>query len=296
MADTALMTGSTRNVVTQKPTPAPTEPARAPRAGLGTVALRGIAIGYVGLLVLVPLGVIFYKTFQPGLGEFFDALSTPASVHAFEITGIVAASAVAINFVFGIAIALLLARYRFWGRRLLGAFIDLPVAVSPIVVGLALILVYGPTGWFGPTLQAHGVTMIGAKPGMILATVFVALPLVARAIIPVLEQVGTEQEQAAASLGAGPVTRLRRITLPTIRVALTYGVVLSLARTIGEYGAVLVVSDNIEGTTETAPLRVGNLVEDSMDYKSAYAITFLMILFAFVAILVSAWIRRRARR
>ncbi|GIH17960.1 sulfate ABC transporter permease subunit [Rugosimonospora africana] len=280
-----------------RPVPAPhsaREPARAARTP-GSLVLRGVAMVYVGLLVLLPVAVILYRTFQPGLNVFFAALDSPEALHAFQMTGIVALSAVVINTVFGVAVAVLLARYRFWGRRLLSAFVDLPVSVSPIVVGLALVLVFGPTGWLGPFVEHHGVTMIGAKPGMIVATVFVSLPLVVRALVPVLEQSGMEQEQAAASLGASAVTRLRRITLPTIRAALTYGVVLSLARCIGEYGAVLVVSNNIEGQTETAPLRVGNLVENELNYNAAYAITFVLIIVAFAAILLSAWIRRRRR-
>src|SRR5215475_3070824 len=264
-----------------------------PRVTRTTRTLRGIAVVYVGLLVVLPVVVILYRTFKPGFGDFLEALTSPQSVHAFEMTAIVASSAVVINTIFGITVAILFARYRFWGRSLLSALVDLPVAVSPIVVGLALVLVFGPTGWFGPFLQHHGVTVIGAKPGMIIATVFVSVPLVARAVVPVLEVSGTEQEHAAASLGANALTQLRRITLPTIRVALTYGVVLSVARCIGEYGAVLVVSNNIEGQIETAPLRVGNLVENELNYNAAYAITVVLILIAFAAILVSSRIRRR---
>lgn len=271
----------------------PAGPVRAaPRArtGRASLGLRTVAVLYVGLLVLVPVAVIVYRTFQPGVGAALDALDTPQTRHAFQVTAVVALAAVAIDTVFGVAVGVLLARYRFPGRRLLSAFVDLPVAVSPIVVGLALVLVFGPTGWFGPFTGDH---VIAAKPGMILATVFVSLPLVVRAVVPVLEQAGLEQDQAAASLGAGAFARFRRITLPTIRVALTYGVVLSLARCIGEYGAVLVVSNNIEGRTETAPLRIGNLVENQLDYRSAYAITFVLMLVAFAAILVAAWLRRR---
>lgn len=277
------------------PPPVSTAVGRRRRLRPGTLGLQSLVVLYVGLLVLVPVIVILYRTLQPGLHAFWAALSTPESGHAFEMTAIVALSAVAINTVLGVAIAVLLARYRFWGHGLLNAFVDLPVAVSPIVVGLALILVYGPTGWFGPFLDRHGVVMIGAKPGMIIATAFVSLPLVVRALVPVLEQAGTEQEQAAATLGASAAVRLRRITLPTVRVALTYGVVLSVARCIGEYGAVLVVSNNIEGQTETAPLRVGNLVENSLDYNSAYAITFVLMIVSFAAILLGAFIRRRIR-
>lgn len=258
-----------------------------------SLTLRGVAMAYVGVLVLVPVGVILYRTFHPGLTAFLDALRDPNAQHAFRVTAIVAGAAVVINTVFGVAVAILLARYRFPGRRLLSALIDLPIAVSPIVVGLALVLVFGPTGWFGPFLERNGAVVIGAKPGMVLATAFVSLPLVVRALVPVLEQTGMEQEQAAASLGANALDRFRRITLPTIRVALSYGVVLSLARCIGEYGAVLVVSNNIEGVTETAPLRISNLVENEQDTTSAYAITFVLMVIAFLAIIVSAWIRRR---
>src|SRR4051812_3599139 len=159
-----------------------------------------------------------------------DALQDPDTQHAFQVTAVVAGSAVVIDTVFGVAVAILLVRYRFPGRRLLSAFIDLPIAVSPIVVGLALLLVYSPTGWFGTLTQDHVIT---AKPGMVLATVFVSLPLVARAIVPVLEQAGLDQDQAATSLGANAFTRFVRITLPTIRIALAYGVVLALARCIG---------------------------------------------------------------
>jgi sulfate/thiosulfate transport system permease protein len=257
-----------------------------------SLGLRAVAVLYVGLLVLVPVAVIFYRAFRPGLTTFCAALTDPEAQHAFQVTAIVAGSAVVINTVFGIAVGILLARYRFPGRRLLSAFIDLPVAVSPIVVGLALVLVFGPNGWFG-FVDHHGITVIAAKPGMILATAFVSLPLVVRAVVPVLEQAGMEQEQAAASLGANAFARFRRITLPTIRVALTYGVVLSIARCMGEYGAVLVVSQNIEGETETATLRIGNLIDNDQDYPSAYAVTIVLMLVAFAAILVSAWIRRR---
>jgi sulfate transport system permease protein len=258
------------------------------------IARRSVVVVYVGALVLLPVVVLFYRALEPGLAPVWRALQDPDTQHAFGVTAVVAGSAVVINTVFGVAAGILLARYRFPGRRFLSALIDLPVAVSPIVVGLALILVYGPTGWFGPFVERNGVQVIGAKPGMILATAFVSLPLVLRAIVPVLEQVGLEQEQAAASLGANAVTRFRRITLPTIRVALTYGVVLSIARCLGEYGAVLVVANNgVEGETETATLRIGNKIELEQDYATAYAVTIVLILIALAAILAGAWIRRR---
>jgi sulfate transport system permease protein len=247
---------------------------------------------YVGLLVLVPVAVLVYRALKPGLGDLFNSLSEPQTQHAFQVSAVVAASAVIIDTIFGIAVAILLVRYRFPGRRLLSAFIDLPIAVSPIVVGLALILVYSPSGWFGSVTQDQ---VINAKPGMVLATVFVSLPLVARAVIPVLEHAGTEQDQAAASLGANAFTRFWRITLPTIRVALAYGVVLALARCLGEYGAVLVVSGNIIGQTETAPLHINTDLQN-FDDNGAYAIALVLMLIAFAAILAGAYIRRRQRR
>jgi sulfate transport system permease protein len=276
-------------------TTARSAPPRRERASATSRGLRTVVVVYVGALVLVPVAVLCYKAFQPGLTAFFNALSEPDAQHAFQVTAVVAGTSVLINIVFGVAVAILLARYQFPGRRVLSAFVDLPVAVSPIVVGLALVLVFGPEGWFGPIANGMGLTVISAKPGMILATVFVSLPLVVRAVVPVLAQAGIEQEQAAASLGANAFARFRRITLPTIRVALAYGVVLSLARCIGEYGAVLVVSGNVQGETETVPLRIGNLVTNTLDNNSAYALTFVLMIISILAILVGAFIRRRKR-
>jgi len=256
------------------------------------VGLRAVAVMYVGLLVLVPVAVLVYRAVKPGLGAIVDSLSEPQTQHAFQVSAVIAVSAVVIDTIFGIAVAILLVRYRFPGRRLLSAFIDLPIAVSPIVVGLALILVYSPSGWLGAFTQDQ---VINAKPGMVLATVFVSLPLVARAVVPVLEHAGMEQDQAAASLGANAFTRFWRITLPTIRVALAYGVVLALARCLGEYGAVLVVSGNIIGQTETAPLHINTDLQN-FDDNGAYAIALVLMLIAFAAILAGAYIRRRQRR
>lgn len=282
-------------------TPKPTRPReefQTPAVGVvgsrtTRTALRAVALLYVGILVLVPVLLVVWRTFKPGLGSFFDAITDPLAVHAFRLTGEVAGISVVLDTVFGIGVALLLVRYRFPGKRLLSAFIDLPVSVSPIVVGLALVLVYGSSGWFGGTLDRAGLQVINATPSLVIATVFVSLPLVVRAVVPVLEQAGNEQEQAAASLGARAWTQLWRITLPTIREAVTYGVVLSLARCLGEYGAVLVVSGNIEGRTETATLRIDNLYEADLQTDAAYAITFVLVLVAVVAILVAAYVRRR---
>jgi sulfate/thiosulfate transport system permease protein len=270
-------------------------PRRTQRASGAALGLRTVALLYVTMLVAVPVVVLAYRALKPGLGAVLDSVRDPVAQHAFEVTFTVAGISVVIDTVFGIAVAILIVRYRFPGRRLLNAIIDLPIAVSPIVVGLALVLVYSPTGWFGPFEESNGIAVINAKPGMVLATVFVSLPLVARAIIPVLEQVGTDQDQAAASLGANAITRFRRITLPTIRIALAYGMVLALARCIGEYGAVLVISGNISGQTQTTPLLIGDDFQQ-FGRDQGYALSFVLVLIAFAAILLGAYIRRRQRR
>ena len=251
---------------------------------------RLLVIAYVGILVMVPLFVVSYRTIAGGWSEFWSAITSRDAVTAFRLTFEIAFAAVAINTVFGVGVALLVTRYRFRGRRLLGPLTDLSVSVSPIVVGLALVLVYGAGGWFG--LQPSQV--IGATPGMILATVFVSLPLVVRSLVPVLQEVGTEQEQAAASLGAGWYATFRRITLPTIRAALGYGIVLSLARCIGEFGAVLVVSGGFQ-SSETAPLRVANLLQIDFKPDQAYAIAFVLMLVSVLAIVTSALLQRRRK-
>jgi sulfate transport system permease protein len=263
------------------------------RRSTASYSMRTIALLYVGVLVVVPVVILFYRTFQPGLSEFFDALKDPYAQHAFQVTFIVTIWAVVINTIFGVAVAMLLSRHDFPGKSLLNAFIDLPVAVSPIVVGVAYVLVFGNGGWFGNAFTSGPLQIIGAKPGMVLVTVFLSLPLVVRALIPVLEQAGTDQEKAANSLGASGLVTFRRITLPVIRGALSYGVVLCTARCIGEYGAVLVVSNNILGQTETAPLHVYNEIVQDQDTNAAYAVAFVLVLIAFAAILLSAYIRRR---
>lgn len=245
--------------------------------------LRAIAVIYVGILVAVPLALVFARTFDQGWTVFWDAISTPDAVHAFRLTGEIALMAVAINTVFGIGVALLLARYRFPGRRLFSVLLDIPVSISPIVVGLALVLVYGPTqGWFGPRLSDAGLQIIFATPGMVLATCFVSLPLVVRELVPVLQEEGLDQEVAARSLGANAWQRFVRITLPTVRWALAYGVVLSLARAIGEFGAVRVVSGDVIGQTQTGTLRVADLAEQGE--PGAYQVALVLVLFAVVCI------------
>lgn len=255
--------------------------------------LRLLVAAYLFLLVAWPVSLVALNTFAEGTDTLVAVLQDPDIVHALRLTVAVAVVAVVINTVFGVGISLLLVRYQFPGKRVLSALIDLPLSVSPVVVGLALVLVYGGrTGWFGPALEGIGFQVIFATPGIILATAFVALPLVIREVVPVLQEIGTEQEQAAMSLGAGPVQTFRRITLPAIKWGVVYGVVLSLARSLGEFGAVKVVSGNVLGATRTATL----VVEEqylNFNQPGAYAVAFLLAMVSVACIIVVAAIRPR---
>ena len=221
-----------------------------------TWSLRAVALVYLALLLLLPLGVVFERTFAHGIATAWSYVTTPAAISAFWLTVVIAAIAVPLNTIFGVGCALVLVRGRARGRALLDALIDLPFAVSPVIVGLALILVYGQSGWFGRWFADHGIRIIFATPGMVLATVFVSIPFVVREVAPVLIEVGEEQEQAAATLGASNWQTFWRVTLPAIRWGVAYGVVLTTARSLGEIGAVLVVSSNVLGSTVTLPLLV----------------------------------------
>jgi sulfate transport system permease protein len=218
--------------------------------------MRTIALLYLALLLLLPLGVIFVRTFEHGLGTAWGWITTPAAVSAFWLSVMIAAIAVPLNTIFGVGCALVLVRSRARGRALLDALIDMPFVVSPVIIGLALVLVYGVGGWFGDWFVNNGVRIIYAVPGMVLATIFVSLPFVVREVAPVLIEVGDEQEQAAATLGASAWQTFWRVTLPSIRWGVAYGVVLTTARALGEIGAVLVVSSNVAGQTLTLPLLV----------------------------------------
>lgn len=252
---------------------------------------RTIVTVYLFLLVAWPVSLVVKNTFDEGFTELSSILTDPDVTHALRLTVIVAVTSVVLNTIFGVGMSILLVRYEFPGRRLLNAFIDLPLSVSPIVVGLALILVYGGrNGWFGPTLESWGFQVIFATPAIVLATVFVALPLVVREVVPVLEEIGTEQEQAARSLGASSLQTFRRITLPAIKWAITYGVVLCLARSLGEFGAIKVVSGNVLGVTRTATL----VVEEkylNFDKGGAYATAFLMAMVSVACIVIVSIIR-----
>lgn len=253
--------------------------------------LRLLAIGYVTLLVIWPVSLVVQETFADGLDSLTAALADPGVRNALRLTFAVTFWAVLINTVFGVTMSLLLVRYEFPGKRVLSALIDLPLSVSPVVVGLSLLLVYnGRTGWLGPSLESAGLQVIFSAPGMIMATCFVALPLVIREVVPVLVEVGDEQEQAARSLGATGRQTLRRITLPCIKWAVLYGVVLTLARSLGEFGAVKIVSGNITGRTQTATLVVEQKYQN-FDQSTAYATSFILATAAVLCIVVVSLLR-----
>ena len=253
-------------------------------------ALRLFALVYLLFLLALPVGLIVWRTFGDGIGPVIESLSSPEAVHAFKITIVVALWAVAINTVFGVGMAILLARRRFPGKRLLNALIDLPLAVSPVVVGLALILVYGRYAPVGGWLEGHGIQIIFSMPGMIMATVFVSLPLVVRAVEPVLVEMGEEQEQAAHTLGANASQTFRRITIPGIRAALAYGVVLCLARALGEYGAIAVVSGRLVGQTQTLTLFVDERFQN-FEEQDAFAAATALALIAITTLLLTKLLR-----
>src|SRR5437763_7659960 len=241
--------------------------------------LRFAALGYLAVLLVAPVGLVFWRTFEHGFSGPWHAVTTPDARHAFWLTILIALVAVPANTVFGVALALAIVRRRFPGKGLVNAVVDLPLALSPVVIGFALLLLYGRLGWFGPWLERHGVHVVFSLPGMVLATIFVSLPFVVREVVPVLREIGTEQEQAAATLGASGFATFRRITLPAIRWAVAYGVVLTTARCLGEFGAVSVVSGHLAGKTETATLFVQDSFE-SFDLTGAYAASVVLAVIA----------------
>jgi sulfate/thiosulfate transport system permease protein len=252
------------------------------------VGLRCVALAYLAALLLVPVGIVFYRTLEPGLAAVWASVTTPAAIHAFWLTIEIALIAVPLNTVVGVVTALALVRGRFRGKALLQALIDLPFAVSPIVIGLALVLVYGDGGW----LAGLPFQVIFAVPGMVLATIFVCLPFVVREVEPVLREVGDEQEQAAATLGASRAQTFWRITMPAIRWGIAYGVVLSTARAVGEFGAVSVVSGKIAGQTETLTLLVEKRFQN-FDLAGAYAASALLALIALATLVAMTLLKPR---
>jgi sulfate/thiosulfate transport system permease protein len=256
------------------------------------LGLRFFAVGYLSLLLLIPVGMIFYRAFEHGAGPAWDAVTTPEALHAFYLTILIAAIAVSANTIFGVGCALLLVRTEFRGKALLNAAVDLPFAISPVVIGLSLYLLYGREGWFGGWLLDNGFQILFSLPGMVLATIFVSLPFVVREVVPVLHEIGDEQEQAAQTLGANWWQTFRRITLPAIRWGVAYGVVLATARALGEFGAVAVVSGRVVGQTETAPLWVWREF-GQFNLTGAYTASLVLALIAVATLLAMNAFKRK---
>ena len=256
--------------------------------------LRAVALLYLFVLLIVPVALIFWRSFEHGVGQFWDWITTPAAISALQLSLLIVAIVVPLNVIFGIVTALALVRGRFPGKGFLQAVIDLPFAVSPVVAGVALILLWGSGGWFGG-IESLGFRVIFGFPGLVLATLFVTLPFVVREVEPVLREIGTEQEEAAATLGANAWQTFWRVTLPAIRWGLTYGIVLTVARALGEYGAVTMVSSNFPGVSQTLTLLVNSRYTDDYNEFGAYAAATLLMMVAIAVLVVMAMIERRAR-
>jgi sulfate transport system permease protein len=251
---------------------------------LAKLGLRVVALGYLMLILALPVAMVFYRTFEHGVTPVVHALTEPDFLHALWLTLLITAIVVPANTVFGVITALVIVRREFPGKSLLSALIDLPFAVSPVVVGLALFLLYGRNGWFGGWLNAHDIQFIFALPGMILATIFVSLPFVVREVIPVLLEVGTDQEQAASTLGASGWQSFWRVTLPSVRSGVAYGVILTTARALGEFGAVSVVSGKIAGQTATLTIQVEQRFQQ-FDMTGAYTASLVLAVLALLTVL-----------
>ena len=273
------------------------------------LTLRTVALLYLAVLVLFPLGAILYRTFENGVVTFFEQITTPAAQSALQLSLLIVAIVVPINIVFGVITALALVRGRFRGRGVLEAVVDLPFAVSPIITGVALILLWGANGWVGG-VESLGFKVIFALPGMVIATIFVTLPFVVREVErsfgsgetlvrevePVLYEIGEEQEEAASTLGASSWQTFWRITLPAIRWGLTYGVVLTVARSLGEFGAVIMVSTNLPGISQTLTLLVNSRYEDFNQQGAYAASTLLMAIAVIVLLLMTALDKKRTKQ
>jgi sulfate transport system permease protein len=254
----------------------------------------GVALGFLGLFLVLPLAAVFTEALRKGVPAYVAALADPMALAAIELTLITAAIAVPANVVFGVAAAWAIAKFRFAGRSVLITLIDLPFAVSPVISGLIFVLLFGLQGWLGPWLAARDVKIIFAVPGLVLATMFITFPFVARELIPLMETQGSEEEQAALSLGAGGWQTFWRITLPNVKWALLYGVILGNARAMGEFGAVSVVSGHVRGQTNTMPLHV-EILYNEYNFVAAFAVASLLALLALVTLVLKSLVEWRAR-
>jgi sulfate transport system permease protein len=254
-----------------------------------------VALGFVTLFLIVPLAAVFIEAFSNGIEAYRAAIVEPDAVSALKLTLLAAAIAVPLNVVFGVAAGWAIGKFQFRGRQLLLTLIDLPFAVSPVISGLVFVLLFGRRGWLGPWLIEHGFQIVFAVPGIVLATVFVSFPFVAREIIPIMEATGTEEEEAARVLGAGGVQMFFRVTLPNIKWGLLYGVILANARAMGEFGAVSVVSGHVRGVTNTLPLHV-EILYNEYNAQAAFAVASLLGCLALVTLVLKAIVETRVRQ
>lgn len=273
----------------------PPKPASTPEMTWPQRFLITAVLGWFGLLVFGPAVALARRAFAPGIGPFFEKLTDPDALESLWLTAKITAAVTLCNTVFGVGMAIVLVRQRFWGRRLMDGFLDLPFAVSPVIAGLMLIILYGPRSTIGSGLESMGLPIVYHLPGMILAGLFVTLPLVVRSVAPILEEVGSDQEEVASTLGADWWTTFRRITLPTIRWGIAYGAALVVARSLGEFGALLVVSGNIIGRTQTATLYVHDQVE-SFEPHGAYVMSTVLAGLSFGMLISLELIRNRSHR
>ena len=264
-------------------------------AKLGRALLIGISIAFLALLLLAPLGAVIAQALAKGWAAYLQGFQDPDTRASIRLTLITAAIVVPANTVFGICAAWAIAKFEFPGKSLLITLIDLPFAVSPVIAGLVLVMLFGVNGWFGAWLQEHDIAVIFAVPGIVLATVFVTFPYVARELIPLMQQQGSEEEEAAITLGAGAWVTFLRVTLPKIRWGLLYGVILCNARAMGEFGAVSVVSGHIRGLTTTMPLQV-EILYNEYNFVAAFAVASLLALLATVTLVIKTLVEWRADR
>ena len=258
------------------------------------VLVLAVSFAFLGLLLVAPLGAVLAQAFAKGFGAWFSSLADPDTVASIKLTLLTAAIVVPVNTLFGIAAAWAIARFEFRGKSLLVTLIDLPLAISPVVAGLVLVFVFGAQGWFGGWLIDRGVQVIFAVTGIVLATIFISFPYVARELIPLMQQQGSDDEVAALSLGARPWTTFVRITLPKIRWGLLYGVILCNARVMGEFGAVSVVSGHIRGVTNTMPLQV-EILYNEYDFVAAFAVASLLAMLAILTLVAKTLVEWRSR-
>jgi sulfate transport system permease protein len=277
-------------------TPAePIQVAPVGRKRLGRALLAIAAVGYVAILLLLPLIGIVAKALEPGIGIVRETLAQPEVQHAFLLTGIITVITVLVTTFFGLVVAWVLVRQRFVGRSLMNAVVDLPFALSPVTVGLAAVLLFGTGGWFADYFAAQGIQVLFALPSMVLVTIFICIPFTIRELVPVLEEFGLDEEDASRTLGASIWQTFRMVTMPNIRWALLYGIALTTARSIGEIGAVLIVSGTISGRTETATIYIFTALEERLDAE-AHVVALILAAVSIVLLVGIEWLHRRNER